>query len=190
MNDITDEMLAEDAEAPPELGHNSLAELSDIVSDHQKKSQQVADLEAEVKELKEQIRKIEMETLPDTMLQIGVETFTTTEGIDITVKPIVTGSIPKKNTVPAMQWLRKNGHEDIIKQVLTLSFSKGQSDQAVKLCTELEDQGFAPTSNESVHTSTLKSWAKEQIENGKVIPLELLGIFHARKAQIKIPKKK
>ncbi len=186
---INDEMLAEDA-ATPTVGHNSLAQLSDIVLEHQNNLKEISDLEARVKERKAENLKIEMETLPDMMLQIGMKTFSTSEGFDVEVTPVITGSIPKKNTEKAHKWLRENDHADIIKNVLTISFTKGQDEEAIKVSDSLEEQGYAPTTKESVHTSTLKSWAKEQIESGKVIPLKLLGIFHARKALITVPKKK
>jgi hypothetical protein len=179
--------LIEDAETPV-IGHNSLAELSGIVSEYTEKQKEISDLEAKLKTLNADIYKIEMTTLPDAMLSIGMEEFTTTEGAKITVKPIVSGSIPKKNEPKAFEWLRSHKHEDIIKRVVTLSFTKGQDKDADKVCKNLEKEGYAPVSKDSVHAGTLKSWAKEQLEAGKVLPLELLGIFHARKAKITLPK--
>lgn len=188
---ISDEQLAADAEdAKP--GHNSLAELTDLVKDHQDLSKELADLEDQVKSVKAQIRDYEMVKIPDAMVSINVETVRTLDGAEVSVKPIVEGSIPKKNQQEACIWLRQHGHEDIIRRDVKLTFTRGQDEQAVGLCEELASRGYAPVSEESVHASTLKSWALEQINSGNPdlteAVMKLLGIFHARRARIKIPK--
>jgi hypothetical protein len=187
MTEISDADLAADAEDPG-IGHNSLAELSDLVSEHQDKSREIADFEDKIKELKAELRKIEENTLPDMMMQIGVEEITTTDGAVVSIKPLVTGSIPKKNEVEACKWLRENDHADIIIRKLSLSFSKGQDKAAQKVFDDLVKKGWAPISTETVNHMTLKSWAKECFEEGVELPIKLLGLYHGQKAQIKVPK--
>lgn len=188
---ISDEELAADADKA-QLGHNSLAYLTDLVQHWKELQQKLSDLEAEVKTVKAVIQLYEMDKIPDAMVSSNAETITTTDGAQVSVKPIVQGNIPEKNRGPACVWLREHGHEDIIKQDVTISFTKGQDEQAQALCKELEEKGFAPVSKELVHASTLKSWALEQITNGNPDlddeAMKLLGIFHARRAKIKLPK--
>lgn len=186
---VRPEDLVADAELTPPAGHNALAYLEGLVQLHQEKAEALADLEDHEKTVKAELTRIEQQTLPDAMLQIGLEKFKTTSGIEISVDMIVSGAIPKGNKDAAHKWLRDNGHGDIIKQDVTVSFTKEQSEQADKLFKTLQEMGFAPVRSESVHTSTLKSWAKDRLQSGARLPLTLLGLFYGRIAKFKAPKK-
>lgn len=185
---ITDEEVLADADRNPALGHNALANISALIAEHQDVARRLADLTDQAKELSQALTHLELTTIPDAMLAAGCETVSTPDGTSVSVAPIVTGSIPKKNMPEAAEWLRGHGHGDIIKRDVTVTFSKEQDALAEKLCGDLVAQGYAPVSNESVHASTLKSWAKERIEAGDDLPLDLLGLFHGRRAKIVLPK--
>ena len=186
---IDDEQLAADAEKQG-VGHNSLAELSAVVEEHQTLYRELADLESRAKEKKKKIIELEMETIPDIMTNIGLETVVTSNGEVVTVKDVVEGSVPKKNVTEAAEWLRTHGHGDIIKNEVTVVFTAGQDEPANTFAHELEERGFAPSMNLNINHMTLKAWAREQLEKGVELPLTLLGLFHGRKAKVKIPKER
>lgn len=185
---ITDDELLDDAQTP-QAGHNAMGNIAVLVDEHQHISRHIADLEDTLKKKKKQLHELEMNRLPDAMVAVGVETFTTTDGSVVTVKPVVQGSITKDNMPEATKWLRDHDAADIIKREITITFTKGQDDKAQELMTELTDAGYTANNKESVHAQTLGSWAREKLEKGEEIPLKLLGIFHGRKAKIKLPKK-
>ncbi len=183
---VTDDELAADAEAAP--GHNALGSLAPLIIDWKDKQRELADMDEQMKALKKDIQHLEQGQIPDAMLEIGLDKIELTDGTKVIVKPIVEGSIPKKNQPAASAYLRGLGAGDIIKNVITMAFSAGHDKEVAALAKRLEGDGYAPTVVESVHVSTLKSWALEQIQAGKELDLKLLGLFHGRKAKITLPK--
>lgn len=188
---VTDEDLLADSEGAG-AGHNSLAQVTDLVAEWQDLQRELADTMEKVKSLSGLIRNYEMEKIPDAMASANTQKLTTLDGHEVNIKPVVEGSVPKARRAEACTWLRDHGHADIIRQDVTVSFTKGQDTQATELCRELESQGYAPVSEELVHPMTLKSWALERITKGDPDMtddvMKLLGIFHSRRARIKIAK--
>ena len=170
-----------------ELGENSLAAIQGLVKEHTDLVNIRDELEDAVKMVKERIRTIEQGRLPDLMLSLGIESFSTDDGFVITVQPIVSGAIPKKNLPEAIAWLRDHGAGDIVRQDLGVSFSAGD-EAAGELAKELHERGFPVNSAETVHASTLKSWARQQLAAAKELPLDLLGLYHGRQAKFSIKK--
>ena len=56
---------------------------------------------------------------------------------------------------------------------------------ANKVMLDLENKGYHPESKTHIHSSTLKAFIKERVENGKPIDLDLFGAFVAKTADIK-----
>ncbi len=148
-------------------------------------------LEAEIQTLTDQIkdlgrRKYDIETkkLPDLLQQAGVKEFTTLDGVKVSTKFVV-GSIPADSKETAYEWLDSHGHSDIIKRNLALAFQKGDTTQAEAAAKQLREMGFDPTIKLDVHPQTFMAFAREQITNGKMIPLEQWGVYFGDKAVIK-----
>lgn len=181
--------LIEDSESASAQGHNSLAYLEGLVQLHQEVSSEVADLEDQTKVKKAELQRIKQNTLPDAMMQVGLTSFKTQDGIEVSVDPIVAGSIPKDNRAAAHEWLRKNGDGDLIRANVVVSFTKEQHAEADALFERLTAEGYTVTREESVHPATLCSWAKKALEEGRQLPLTLLGLFYGRVAKMKVPKK-
>ena len=145
---------------------------------------QMADLQDQLKELGKRKLAIETQKLPDLLKQAGVKEITTLEGLKVSTKFVV-GSIPAESKEQAYEWLDQNGHSDIIKRNLALQFQKGQSQQAEKAREALAEMGFEPTIKMDVHPQTFMAFAREQINNGKMLPLEKWGVWYGDKAKIK-----
>jgi hypothetical protein len=103
----------------------------------------------------------------------------------VLVKRFYRGSIPKEREVEAFRWLRDHGHGDLIKNVVSSTFGKGEDDMASQALFLLEESGFSADQKQAVHPATLKAFVKEQVEKGENIPLDLLGVFIGTKAEIK-----
>jgi hypothetical protein len=154
-------------------------------------AREARNLEGEITTLQDQIkdlarRKLEIESkkLPGLLQEAGVKEITTLEGLKVSMKFIV-GAIPAQSKEEAYEWLDNNGHSDIIKRKLALDFQKGQADQAEKAAQQLRDLGFDPSLRMDVHPQTFMAFAREQITNGKLLPLEKWGVFYGDKAVIK-----
>jgi hypothetical protein len=144
----------------------------------------IEDLQTQMKELGR--RKIDIETkqLPELLHQAGVKEITTLEGLKVSVKFVV-GSIPAESKESAYEWLDDNGHADIIKRNLALQFQKGDTSQAEQAAAALREMGFSPTIKLDIHPQTFMAFAREQIQNGKILPLAQWGVYFGDRAVIK-----
>ena len=104
--------------------------------------------------------------IPDKLTQLGVSDIKLNDGSRISADPFYSARISVDNTEAAHGWLRDNGHGDIIKNTLTLTFGQGEDAVAKELGELLASKGHLPEKKAAVHPSTLKAFVKEQIESG------------------------
>lgn len=171
-------------DAPKDDTGDSLARLAEMADEQVRRQNTLATAEAEVKSAKEELRQISEEAIPELMESLGVETFTTTSGVKITIKEIIRASILKPKQHQAFAWLRKNGHEALIKRVVKLQFGMGEDELANETVKKLEDLDLED--NSSVHAATLKKFVKELLEEGKDVPEDLFSVHKQRVSSVKI----
>ena len=75
---------------------------------------EIEEHESVLKERKEQLRKLEEESIPNMLNELGMKDFTMADGSKITVKPFYSASIKEENRAQAYEWLREHGYDDII----------------------------------------------------------------------------
>jgi hypothetical protein len=174
--------LEKDCVIPKNEDLHGIAELAE----KQVRAQEiVADLENSLALEKERLRKIQEEELPETMLAIGLTNFTLPDGYNLSVKTFYRGNINKNNTEKAHEWIRDNGHADLIKNDITCSFGKGEDHGALVLMGKLTEMNVDYENRKHIHASTLKGFVKEQVEMGKVLPLDLLGVHIGKRSEIR-----
>lgn len=186
MNDILDEIAA-DVNKPKPLS-NSIGAVAVVANKLLQRQEELAMVEQHAKDLKAEVFKIQTEELPGIMSEVGVREFTLETGQKIEVKPFYNASITEEDPErkqKALAWLEANGHGDIIKNLIVLSFGKGTEEQQAKAKALLKQHGLSYDENRSVHFMTLRSWLKEQVEKGAELDLEVLGAFIGQKAEIK-----
>jgi hypothetical protein len=132
----------------------------------------------------DELRKIAEGELPELMDSLGLEEFRTATGLKIEVKEMIRASIPKPREAEAFAWLRANNHDALIKRSLVVSFGKGEDDEANTLGTQLTEEGYSFDDKQAVHAQTLSAFVREQLEKGKEIPIDLLGVFRQRKSKV------
>lgn len=145
----------------------------------------VAELENIIALEKEGLRKIQEEELPESLLALGLKSFTLSDGSKLDVKTFYRGNINKNNLEKAHGWLRDNGHADLIKNDVTCSFGKGEDHDALVLMGKLSEMDVDYENKKHVHSSTLKAFVKEQVESGKELPLDLLGVHIGQRSEIR-----
>lgn len=144
----------------------------------------IEESEKRTKELKEKAKMLDEEQIPKFLQEMGVDAIKTPFGtIGYNLK--YRGYISKANQSLAHDWLRKEGHGDIIKTEVSASFGMGESDKAQNMLATLRNNGMNPNFKEGVHHSTLSSWIKDMTEKGKDIPDELFGVYIANTTTIK-----
>lgn len=142
-------------------------------------------LETTLSERKDNYRKLTEESLPEALASLGMSSFQMEDGSSITVKPFYGASIKAERQAEAFAWLRDHGHDDLIKNTVSVRFGKGEDELCSRLITSLRGTGYVPEQNQKVEPMTLKAWVKEQVEKGKEFPTDLFGVFIGKKAVIK-----
>ena len=166
-------------------GDDSLKVVAELAAKQVQLEKDIEDLEAQLKEKTEALSQVQEKDLPEAMMECGISEFKLVDGSKITVKPFYQASPPKEKYDEAMQWLRDNGHGDLIKNDVTVSFGKGEDERAVDFKTFLTDHGTSYTDKTGVHAMTFKAFVREQVEAGRNLPFDLLGVYIGQKATIK-----
>lgn len=179
MSEIFDE-----AAALSSLDKDTMKTLSDLVKTLRRIEEQIADGEEHIKTLKSEKHRLSTELIPSLMAEMGTERIDV-YGMTVTIKPIIHASIPEDRRDEAFGWLRSSGHEDIIKNDVTLSFGKGSDNVVKSLIADLEKQGYDPQHKVHVHPMTLKAFVREQLEKGAPINLDMFGAYVLNTAEIR-----
>ena len=159
--------------------------VSDLANKQLKLATQVAELEADLKAKKEELRLTSEQELPDAMQQAGLTQITLSSGEKISINEFYNAHISKANQEKAYEWLVTNGHEGLIKNEVLLKFGREETEVVDQTVSALQSRGLSPEVRQSVHPSTLKAFVKEQITTGNDIPTEPFGIYIGTKATIK-----
>lgn len=148
------------------------------------------DLELQIQELSKRIQTVERDDLPDLFSQVGISR------VDIEAdgnhppfsaerKTVYTAKIPDDKRLEALQWFENEGHGDLVKSVTDITLGMHEHEKRLFIHKLLSDNGIEYYTNESVHSSTLRAFVKREIQKGRIIPYDLLGIFIWDEVKIK-----
>lgn len=167
--------------------NEGLALISSLAQAQYDAALKVAHLEDDLKEAKDELRKVSEVDLPEAMKECGVKDFTTTTGLKITLKEDVNVGIAAARKEEAYEWLKANGFDGLIKSDLSLHFDRDHVKDADKLVAQLSKKGYEVEFNQSVHYQTLKAFVKERMADTEqeAFPLDLFG---ARPYQVAVVK--
>jgi len=156
------------------------------------KKKVIAKIEEEVKLAREQLRKIVEEELPDAMTSVNLKYFELIDGTEFSVKEEIFVSITEDKRAGALKWLETNGHGDLIKHDVKVSFGRGDHDHAENLKKILGKSFKSIPYDErmTVHSGTLKAFAKERYSLGETLPEEHFSVYEANIAKVKLGKEK
>ena len=167
-----------------DINQDSVKSISDKCNHLKDLKKQVEEQEEKLSHLKNKTRDLEERVIPEMMQEAGVSLLKLADGSTVEVKPFYAAKIPESRVEEAFSWLRGKGFEDLIKNTVTASFSRGQDNQVSELIKVCEDNGFAYNKKEKVEPMTLKAFVKEQVETGKELPFDLFGVYIANKTKI------
>lgn len=190
MNDVL-AMAAADAAKDEPVPEDKLERIRHFGAKQRSLTKAIADLDNNMTLLKEQLRRVVEQDLPEAMDEVGMTKFVLDDGTTITIKPFYAASIPEERKDEAFEWLKDNDFDGMIKADVKVSFGKGEFEIAksfVQFIRGFNEKAIDPEYKENVHWQTLRAWVKEQIEGGKPLPLDLFGVFVGRKSDLKMPK--
>jgi hypothetical protein len=165
---------------------DDLKQLAALATRMWEEEQAVAKAEAELETKKKALKATTERDIPELMMKVGVREFVTTTGLRLLIQDLVSCSISEENNVPAVKWLDEHGHGGLVKRVIYVEFPREQEKDAKALLARLKGKFANVAQKATVHPSTLKSWVKEQLTNGKEIPMALFGATQFQKAKIEV----
>jgi hypothetical protein len=165
-------------------------EISDLVRQHVELSKELTVIESQASSVKDRIRRIETELLPEKMNEMGM-TKVEIDGNEVSVSTFVSARLPKDpmQRQQAFQHLRELGCGDFIKNTVSISFPVTQDNRAKALADDLSNQGYTTETNTWVENPTLRKVVKEQVDKGSPINLDLFNGFIGFITKIKGDKK-
>lgn len=172
-----------------EISNDDLESIAKLVAKQLEIERRVAEMSEELQKQQETLKSLSESTIPNAMLALGLSEVKLASGERVTISKYYSASIPGACLHEALAWLRKTGHDDIIKNVVSVQFGKGGDEQAIQIANQLRTQGLVPEQKTFVHPMTLKSFVKERIESGEELPQELFGVFIGNKTKITQVKK-
>lgn len=184
-------MATADAEAEPPPPEDMLKKIQFFGERQRDLTKAIADLENQTTIMKEKLRRVVEQDLPEAMDAVRMSKFVMEDGTTVTVKPFYNASIPEDRKEEAFDWLKENDFDGMIKADVKVSFGKGEFEVAqsfVEFVRGFNEKAIDPEYKENVHWQTLRAFVKEQIEGGKPLPLDMFGVFVGRKAELKLPK--
>src|SRR5262245_18495215 len=144
---------------------------------------ELQDAQARVDQLAAELKQLTEHTLVDAMNQAGYSHTTlqangNLPAVELELTTVVRASMPV--SWPAER--REEGYdqlpEDLVKWTVTVSFPKGQGDQAAELARHLRHLKLPHRVVRGVNHMTLTSWLKQQLEEGGELPeLEKIGAY-------------
>ncbi len=177
--------LFEKDAAALQVADNDLQGLAQMARRAKSLEKEIEDFETDLKQKKEQYRKLTEEVIPEALTSMGLKSFRMDDGSSIEVKAFYSASITEARRAEAFQWLRDNGYDDIIKNTISVRFGRGEEELCAHAVATLREAGYPVEQAEKVEPMTLKAWVKEQVEKGREFPSELFGAYIGQKATIK-----
>ena len=190
MNDTVLKMMEADyveKQATPlekmdQKGLKTVAEIARMIVSQEAK---LADLEQRTKDAKRELLQLTDNELPNMLAEIGLSKMTLDDGSEVTVKQTYGASILVANRPKAYDWLRDNGYDDIIKNVVSCQFGRGEDEKALAFKAVAENEGYPADQKTDIHSGTLRAFVKERCEAGDDFPMDLFGAYIGQRAIIK-----
>lgn len=146
---------------------------------------ELEEFEAILKDRKDQYRKLVEEAIPEALATLGMKSFKMEDGSQVEIRAYYSASISEARRAEAFQWLRDHGHDDLIKNIVSVRFGRGEDELCANLLNNLRQHGYPVDQTEKVEPMTLKAWVREQMERGNEFPSDLFGAYAGQKAVIK-----
>lgn len=186
----------ESAIAPDDL----ISSLSEMVARAGQLEAQLAKIDEERAAVSHRYNELLNELIPAAMADANMASFKTASGSTVSVMKEYGASLARgkqesetefeQRKERALEWLDENGHEGIVKVSFDVRLQRGDTQSAESLTQALEELGVDYKRDEGVHSSTLKAFVKEQLENGDPLPLDLFRVSEFTRAKITAPKGK
>jgi len=182
--------LEEDAKKQREIPTDEkLSKLTSICRRLVNKEREYSDYKSLASKSYEELKDIREKEIPDAMMSLNISKFVMDDGTEIAVKDELYASINESKRKEALEWLDNNGLGDIIKHDITISFARGEHEEAESIKGVLQDNGQdSYLEKATVHPQTLKATFKDLRNKGEEIPDGLFNWYETPLAKVKLSK--
>lgn len=170
------------------LGENALAQLNALAEAQLAAEREVLKKEQELEQANNALKDISHRQIPELLEELGITQFKTQDGLTIEIKEKIVAGLSKANLAPGIRWLEENGLGSLVKSKMVVYAPKGSPELLDDLKIEASDRGLDHEEKFDVHPMSLAAAVKELLEEGKEVPLELLGVLRIRSSKIKVKK--
>lgn len=172
------------------IGHNLMTQINAAANEQVKAEAEVERLEEELRAAQKRVLHIKEHVLPELMDAAGMTKIKTDTGVEVAVYDIFRGSLNYGDVPKGIKWLEENNSGDLIKREFKISFDRDEEEWAAKFERDLRQRKkeVRMVVNRTVNPQTLCAFAKEQMEAGVNVPMDILGLTRLRQARIKLPK--
>lgn len=146
---------------------------------------QISQLEEKTSQLKESLRKLTEEEMPELFSEAGVAGIILPNGVTVQVDTSIHCGIPADRKEDAFNWLKANNHGDLIKNEFIVKFGRKEDNLVGEFKATAEKLGLKYDNKQKVEPMTLKAFVKEQMKSGTPLPQDLFGVFVRRVVNIK-----
>ena len=167
-----------------------LAAIAELANKQLRLEEEIAAIQDNLQYTQKKLDQIRREALPAAMEEAGLIEFTLETGQKITLSTIYTASLTGQYREPAVNWLVRNGMENIISRNFIQTFARGETKDSESWRRYLLSAGIPFIEREDVNTGTFKAIIREFLEDGKDVPLAELGVTALTATVITTPKKR
>lgn len=160
--------LTEHVAAEPEA--TTLEQITEYAMILQNKREELAEIEADVKDKKAVINKLEQELLPEAMLAVGLTEFKLASGKKVSLKEELSCSVKDYSLLGT--FLEERGDDALLKS--TIEVGKLPDNIVGMILNDLKDKyDIDGTSKTYIHPSTLKAYFKRVCGVGSDVPADV-----------------
>lgn len=169
-----------------QIGHNLMSALVDFADQHEACLSLIERLEEQLKEAKDNLKRIDEVEIP-TLLDGIQGKINLPDGRIIEVSEKIRGNIGGDKKLPALNWLNKNGHGNLIKRKFVIEFNRDEEEKAKEFEKELREaaEEFNFKTELGVHWQTLDAFIRERLAEGDDIPLDTFGVYRQKITKVK-----
>lgn len=166
----------------------------------------IPEIEAQLKKATEELRELKAVTVPSLMTSLRMMEIKLSSGSAIVMRNVVRATLPAQGSIQnaktqeerellqhrleeGISWLKEEGGEAIIKNVVTVEVGKGKDNEAGKIIEFAESNGFRANKATTVHPQSLSSFIKEKMQHGAAVPMDVFGVYAGSEASVNRPRK-
>lgn len=175
---------------------SAMAKLQNLTREALKLKLDKLELEAKLATIDKQLETYIQTLIPGVMEELGADEIKI-RGMTISVKDSLVGTFPKDEDKrrEAFSYLRKTGNDGLIKREISVKYGRNSTEQADQLMALIAEHpivadGAEVVNREDLNHQSMLAFLRQEIRDGREVPLKSFGVYQTKVADIKLPKER